>query len=77
MRLLKGSTSRESNKILERTGSFWHHESYDHVVRDEKELDNIVRYVLTNPANAGLVQNWQDWKWKYCLYDLKNNINIV
>lgn len=70
MRLLKGSTSRESNKILNRSGSFWHHESYDHVVRNETELNNIIRYVLFNPVNAGLVQKSKDWKWSYSLYDV-------
>jgi putative transposase len=51
---LKGFTAREANKILERTGDFWQHESYDHVVRDNKELERIVFYVIKNPVKAGL-----------------------
>jgi len=70
MRLVKGSTARDSNLILQRSGSFWHHESYDHVVRDQTELNNIIRYILYNPVKAGLVENWKDWKWNYCKYNV-------
>lgn len=70
MRLLKGSTARDSNLMLNRSGCFWHHESYDHVVRNEKELNNIIKYVLNNPVKAALVENWKDWKWSYCLYNI-------
>jgi REP element-mobilizing transposase RayT len=66
LRLLKGSTARECNKILNRSGTFWQHESYDHVVRDYNELQRIVKYVLNNPVNAGLCEKWEDWKWSYC-----------
>ena len=57
MARLKGSTARQANLILGRTGeAFWQDESFDHRVRDEVELDRIVRYVEHNPASAGL---WQ------------------
>ena len=65
MRLLNGNTARFCNIALGRTGAFWDHESYDHFVRDEEELYRIIEYVLNNPVKAGLVKNWQDWKWNY------------
>ena len=65
LRKLKGSTSRECNKILNRRGEFWQHESYDHVVRNIDELKRIVNYVLQNPLKAGLVDNWTEWRWSY------------
>lgn len=65
---LKKYTSHECNKILNRSGAFWQHESYDHVVRDEDELSRIVEYVLNNPVKAGLVDKWEDWKWSYCKF---------
>ena len=67
---LKRHTSREGNKILKRTGAFWHHESYDHVVRDERELERILQYVLLNPVKAGLCKSWTEWKWSYIKPDL-------
>ena len=65
LRLIKGATAREANKILNRTGAFWQHESYDRVVRDEKELNRIIGYTINNPVKAGLVKNAEDWKWTY------------
>ena len=65
MHSLKGRTARECNLILGRTGSFWEHESFDHVIREGK-FDKTVRYVLYNPVKAGLVEKWEDWQWNYC-----------
>lgn len=65
MHSLKRHTARQGNKILGREGQFWHHESYDHVVRNRAEWERIVRYVLNNPVKAGLVETWQDWPWTY------------
>ena len=62
---LKKYTARECNKLLNRKGSFWQHESYDHVVRDMKALRRIVNYVLNNPVKAGLVNTWQEWNHSY------------
>ena len=63
-RWLKGSTSRQANLILGRTGeAFWQDESFDHRVRDEVELDRIARYVEHNPVSAGLAANPRAWPW--------------
>jgi REP element-mobilizing transposase RayT len=63
-RWLKGSTARQANLILGRTGeSFWQDESFDHRVRDEVELDRIVRYVEHNPVSASFAKDPRDWAW--------------
>lgn len=67
---LKRYTAKESNLILGRKGTFWQDESYDHVVRDGRELEAIVRYVLNNPVKAGFVKDWHDWKWTYSRFEL-------
>ena len=56
--------------MLGRSGAFWQHENYDHVVRDEAELNRIVAYVLDNPVRAGLAQSREEWKWSYSQYEL-------
>ena len=64
MRWLKGSTARQANLILGRTGkAFWQDESFDHRVRDEVELDRIAHYVEYNPVNAGLATSPRAWHW--------------
>lgn len=69
MHSLKGRSARECNLVLSRSGQFWEHESFDHVVRPGK-LTGTIRYVLNNPVKAGLVKNWRDWRWNYCRSEL-------
>jgi putative transposase len=63
MHSLKSYTANEANKILARTGQFWQHESYDHWVRDDEELERIVAYINANPVKAGLVQRPHEFLW--------------
>jgi REP element-mobilizing transposase RayT len=65
LRLLKGSTARYCNLALQHSGAFWHHESYDHYVRDEQEQARIIQYILSNPGKAGLVNDWEKWSFTY------------
>ncbi len=65
MKSLKWYTAKEANKILNRKGKFWQHESYDHVIRNEKELQRLVEYVLNNPVKAGLIDNPYHYEWSY------------
>ncbi|MCE5184886.1 MAG: valine--tRNA ligase [Planctomycetaceae bacterium] len=55
----KSYTANEINKALGREGGLWMVEYYDHLIRNEADLQNQVAYVLGNPGKAGL----QDWQW--------------
>ena len=66
MQSLKGYTARKANQLLGRSGTFWHHESYDHSVRNTSEWQRIITYVLNNPVKAGLINDWEKWRWSYC-----------
>ena len=59
---IKQFSARKANLILQRKGQFWHHESYDHMVRSRNELAERVKYVKNNPVKSGLVKSWKDWK---------------
>lgn len=64
MQSLKRFTAREANKILGLTGQpFWQDESYDRVVRDEREFARITRYIERNPVTAGLVAEPEQFPW--------------
>src|SRR5436190_12559584 len=52
-------TSKEANRLLGWEGEFWQEDYFDHTIRSSKEFDRTIRYVLENPAKAGLV----DWRW--------------
>ncbi|MFQ6042010.1 MAG: transposase, partial [Candidatus Poribacteria bacterium] len=61
MKSLKGYTGKEANRLLNRHGSFWQEESYNHWVRDEDEFRRIVYYIENNPVKARLVSQPHDW----------------
>ena len=64
MQSLKGASAREANRSLGRTGeTFWQAESYDHWVRDDRELQKIAAYIENNPVKAGLVMRAEDYAW--------------
>lgn len=66
MRRLKGRTALAINKLLHRQGqAFWRPESYDHVVRNPREEERVMAYVLNNPVKAGLVDDWTKWPHTY------------
>lgn len=65
LKVMKGSSAYEANRLLRRKGAFWQPESYDHYVRDSAELKRIINYTLQNPVKAGLVNDWQDWPFTY------------
>jgi REP element-mobilizing transposase RayT len=70
MRLLKGKSATLCNRVLGRSGPFWQHESYDHVVRDVREYQGILVYIANNPVKAGLVEDWQDWPYTFLVGQL-------
>ena len=49
----KSFTAKEANKILNRTGSFWQQESYDHLIRGADDFYNQRSYILRHKT---------DWK---------------
>ena len=55
----KSFTGNQINRLLERTGTLWQAESFDHLIRDAEDGERSVAYVLANPESAGL----KDWKW--------------
>jgi putative DNA methylase len=64
MHSLKSYTAHRANDLLGRSGRFWQPESYDHWVRDDEELERIVRYIAANPVKAELVH--RAWEWFFC-----------
>ncbi len=61
MHSVKRFTAHLINKLEKREGALWQKESFDTTIRDEKHLYNVIEYTLSNPVNAGLVENREDW----------------
>jgi REP element-mobilizing transposase RayT len=60
----KSFTSHEINKRLpEKVAPLWQSESYEHLIRNDEDLQRCCHYTLMNPVNAGLCARPEDWKW--------------
>ncbi len=46
----KSTSAHRINKTLGRHGEFWQKESFDHIVRDEQQLERFARYIRRNPV---------------------------
>ncbi|WP_321473760.1 transposase [uncultured Paludibaculum sp.] len=61
---LKSVTARRANEVLGLTGRpFWGEESYDHMVRNQREFEKIRAYIEQNPVRAGLVAAAEAYPW--------------
>ncbi|MBE7498673.1 MAG: transposase [Verrucomicrobiaceae bacterium] len=54
VRVWKGGSASDINKALNRTGTLWQAEPYDHIVRSEAQTQHYRRYIAENPIKAGL-----------------------
>ena len=63
MHSLKRFTAGQGNRMLGLAGPFWQDESYDRLVRNEKEFERILNYIEMNPVKAGLVEQAEDFRW--------------
>jgi REP element-mobilizing transposase RayT len=55
----KTFTAFRINQLLNKTGTFWQSEYYDHLIRGPDDLGRCVQYILDNPVKAKL----GDWPW--------------
>lgn len=63
MKGVKGTSAHAINKQLDRKGTVWQIESFDHVLRSSESLDAKILYILENPVRQGLVQAWKEYRW--------------
>jgi REP element-mobilizing transposase RayT len=50
----KSVSSHRINRLRHQTGSLWQAESFDHIIRDENQLERFERYIAENPTRARL-----------------------
>jgi REP element-mobilizing transposase RayT len=55
----KSYTATKINRAVGRTGRLWQGEYFDRLIRNDKEFDRAVKYVVDNPCKAGL----EEWEW--------------
>ena len=61
IRIWKGSSSIEINRLLNRSGPLWQLEYYDRLVRDMDHLHICIAYIRNNPVKAKLCHKPEEW----------------
>jgi putative transposase len=50
IRLFKSATTKQINQIRQTTGmELWQHNYYEHIIRNENELNQVLEYIINNP----------------------------
>ena len=44
------------------TGKLWQRQFFDHVIRNEQDFAEAIKYIRLNPVEAKLVEHWKDWE---------------
>ena len=72
MKGIKGASARKINIQRNSKGSIWQDESFDRIIRDQKELEDKILYMFNNPIKKGLTDNTFHYHEWYLNYDLLN-----
>ena len=59
----KSYTATQANKLLGRSGPFWHADYFDRFMRDEGHFVTTLEYIHGNPVKAGLCADPSAWAW--------------
>jgi REP element-mobilizing transposase RayT len=62
MKGIKGTSARNINKLLGRTGTLWQDESFDRIMRTG-EFQSKFEYIVANPISAGLTSKRGEYPW--------------
>ena len=49
MQKIKGSSAKQINTMLNKTGKFWAREYFDKLIRDERHFNVVYNYIKNNP----------------------------
>lgn len=67
MHSVKSNFTREHKKQLGLSTSqsmkFWQKRFWDHVIRDDRDLENHLHYIHFNPVKHGCVKDPRDWEY--------------
>lgn len=61
VRIWKGGSAAEINRLLNRNGKLWFREYHDRLVRDLDHYHDCRAYIRNNPVKAGLCAMPQEW----------------
>ncbi len=71
MQSLKGYTAKRINELKGQKGHVWQNQYYDHLVRREEDMKNIILYCYENPVRRNLVQEAKDYPFWRCKFAIE------
>jgi putative transposase len=54
---------RTASRVAQGERGVWHRRFWEHIVRDEDDLERLVDYIHYNPVKHGYVPRPGDWPW--------------
>src|SRR5262249_44366034 len=63
LKMIKGTSARDINRLHGSGGPVWQDESFDHVLRSQESLEEKMEYIRMNPVRAGLVYKPGEYRW--------------
>jgi putative transposase len=60
---IQSYTATHCNKVRNANGQYWQHETFDHWIRDDDQLQRVIDYIENNPVKAGLASTPDAYVW--------------
>lgn len=70
MHSLKSYSAKKINTLLNNSGRIWQAQYYDHAIRKNEALIDVIKYCLNNPVRAELVKDFHEYPHWFCRYDV-------
>lgn len=70
MKGIKGKSARLVNQRRNTLGMLWQDESWDRLMRDPREFEMTLEYIINNASKAGLVRSTEEYPFAYCKREL-------
>ena len=68
---IKSTSAHRINKAAAAQGPVWEKESFDRLIRSERDLQEKFHYIARNPWDAGIVRQNEDYVWLWTPEDLR------
>jgi methionine synthase I (cobalamin-dependent)/REP element-mobilizing transposase RayT len=68
---IKSTSAHRINKAAGKQGPVWEKESFDRLIRSERDLEEKFHYIARNPWDAGIVNQNEDYAWLWTQEDLR------
>ena len=71
MQSFKSFTAKQINTQLGRSGAVWQEAYYEHGIRRDESLNDIIQYCYENPMRKGLVKKACDYPYWRCKFKME------